>query len=178
MTTFGYGDVTPENTAGRLVGALFLLEAISFVTIVTAVITSSLVERAVGSDRRLRDHGAVGEEELIAQLAEITSRLIGSSRPSTPEGHREPRSDKRRPPSGQCLARGGDDLQQSRRTDRRLDRLAQLGTWGEAAIEDPSPVHGGLAPETFAPPSRQWGSLSDCEGKARVAGQTIARTGC
>jgi voltage-gated potassium channel len=46
VTTVGYGDVTPENAAGRLVGALFLLEAIAFVTIVTAVITSSFVERA------------------------------------------------------------------------------------------------------------------------------------
>ena len=76
VTTFGYGDVTPENTAGRLVGALFLLEAISFVTIVTAVITSSLVERA--RQQRIADSEtaeAVGAEELIAQLAEITSRL-------------------------------------------------------------------------------------------------------
>jgi len=42
VTTVGHGDVTPENTAGRLVAALFLLEAIAFVTIVTAVITSRL----------------------------------------------------------------------------------------------------------------------------------------
>jgi hypothetical protein len=58
VTTVGYGDVTPENTAGRLVGALFLLEAISFVTIVTAVITSSFVERARQErDRRHRHLG-------------------------------------------------------------------------------------------------------------------------
>jgi len=29
VTTVGYGDVTPKNPAGRLVGALFLLEAIA-----------------------------------------------------------------------------------------------------------------------------------------------------
>ena len=76
VTTVGYGDVTPENTAGRLVGALFLLEAISFVTIVTAVITSSFVERA--RQERIADTEtaeAVGAEQLTAQLAEITSRL-------------------------------------------------------------------------------------------------------
>ena len=77
VTTVGYGDVTPENTAGRLVGALFLLEAIAFVTIVTAVITSSFVERA----RQERIAGietaeVVGAEQLIAQLSEITSRLV------------------------------------------------------------------------------------------------------
>ncbi len=76
VTTVGYGDVTPESTAGRLVGALFLLEAISFVTIVTAVITSSFVERA--RQERIADSEtaeAVGAEQLIAQLSEITSRL-------------------------------------------------------------------------------------------------------
>jgi voltage-gated potassium channel len=76
VTTVGYGDVTPENTGGRLVGALFLLEAISFITILTAVITSSFVERA--RQQRIADPEtteAVGNEQLTAQLAEITSRL-------------------------------------------------------------------------------------------------------
>ena len=76
VTTVGYGDVTPENTAGRLVAALFLLEAIAFVTIVTAVITSSFVERA--RQQRIADSETtdeVGIEQLTAQLAEITSRL-------------------------------------------------------------------------------------------------------
>ena len=76
VTTVGYGDVTPENTSGRVVGALFLLEAISFVTIVTAVITSSFVERA--RQERIADSEtaeAVGIEQLTAQLSDITSRL-------------------------------------------------------------------------------------------------------
>jgi voltage-gated potassium channel Kch len=76
VTTVGYGDVTPENTAGRLVAALFLLEAISFVTIVTAVITSSFVERA--RQERIADGqaaDAVAAEQLVAQLSDITSRL-------------------------------------------------------------------------------------------------------
>jgi len=76
VTTVGYGDVTPEHTAGRFVGALFMLEAIAFVTIVTAVITSSFVERA--RQERIVDSEtaeAVGVEQLTAQLAEITSRL-------------------------------------------------------------------------------------------------------
>jgi voltage-gated potassium channel len=76
VTTVGYGDVTPENTSGRLVGALFLLEAIAFVTIVTAVITSSFVERA--RQERIADSEpaeAADMKQLTAQLAEITSRL-------------------------------------------------------------------------------------------------------
>ena len=76
VTTVGYGDVTPENPAGRLVGALFLLEAISFVTIVTAVITSSFVERA--RQARITDSEtaeSVGIEKLAAQLSDVTARL-------------------------------------------------------------------------------------------------------
>lgn len=62
---------------GRAVdGALFLLEAIAFVTIVTAVITSSFVERARREGvAELETEEAVGIEQLTAQLAEITSRL-------------------------------------------------------------------------------------------------------
>jgi hypothetical protein len=58
------------------VRALFLLEAIAFVTIVTAVITSSFVERA--RQQQIADSetaDAAGIEQLTVQLAEITSRL-------------------------------------------------------------------------------------------------------
>ena len=85
VTTVGYGDVTPENPAGRMVGALFLLEAISFVTIVTAVITSSFVERA--RQQRIADSetaDAVGIEQLTAQLSEITARLERIQQSLTP----------------------------------------------------------------------------------------------
>lgn len=45
VTTVGYGNVTPMNGIGRLVGAVVMLEAIAFIAIVTAAITSSFVER-------------------------------------------------------------------------------------------------------------------------------------
>jgi voltage-gated potassium channel len=93
VTTVGYGDVTPENTGGRLVGALFLLEAISFVTIVTAVITSSFVERAHQQrTAKLETEEAVGNEQLAAQLSEITSRLERLQQTLDPGGSAEARS--------------------------------------------------------------------------------------
>ena len=52
VTTVGYGDVTPTDFAGRLVGAAVMLEGTAFVAIVTAVITSSFVTRAT------REHDA------------------------------------------------------------------------------------------------------------------------
>ena len=70
------GKDDPKNPAGRLVGALFLLEAIAFVTIVTAMITSSFVERARQQQiTESETAGTVDIEQLTAQLSEITSRL-------------------------------------------------------------------------------------------------------
>ncbi|MGY4771490.1 potassium channel family protein [Kribbella sp. CWNU-51] len=90
VTTVGYGDVTPENTAGRFVGALFLLEAISFVTIVTAVITSSFVERARQQQIANSETAeAAGTEQLTAQLAEITAKLEQIQQTLAPGGSAE-----------------------------------------------------------------------------------------
>jgi len=46
VTTVGYGDVTPKNFTGRLVGAVVMLEGIAFLAIITAAITSTFVARA------------------------------------------------------------------------------------------------------------------------------------
>ncbi len=76
VTTVGYGDVTPATTAGRLVGAIFLLEALALMTVVTAVITSGFVEHR--QQQRLAESEAaetVNLEYLAAQLLEVTSRL-------------------------------------------------------------------------------------------------------
>ena len=90
VTTVGYGDVTPENTAGRLVGALFMLEAIAFVTIVTAIITSSFVERARQERMaELETAEAMGTEQLAAQLSEITARLERIQQTLEPGGSAE-----------------------------------------------------------------------------------------
>jgi len=46
VTTVGYGDVTPRDTTGRLIGAVVMLAGIGFVTVVTATITAAFVESA------------------------------------------------------------------------------------------------------------------------------------
>ncbi|RZU51737.1 ion channel [Krasilnikovia cinnamomea] len=76
VTTVGYGDVVPEKAVGRVVGALFMLEAIAFVAIVTAAITSSFVERA----RQERAAGADAQQHaeadpIAAQLADLKAQL-------------------------------------------------------------------------------------------------------
>ncbi len=46
VTTVGYGDVTPKDVAGRIVGTFVMLEGIAFLAIITAAITSTFVARA------------------------------------------------------------------------------------------------------------------------------------
>ena len=46
VTTVGYGDVTPRFVSGRIVAVLVMLEGIAFLSIVTALITSTFVQRS------------------------------------------------------------------------------------------------------------------------------------
>ena len=70
VTTVGYGDVVAENTAGRLIGALLMLNGIAFLTVITATITALLIEQA-------RRRVAEPERAMLAKLDEIESRLEG-----------------------------------------------------------------------------------------------------
>ena len=45
VTTVGYGDHVPTSPAGQILAALVMLLGIGFVTIITASITSTFVER-------------------------------------------------------------------------------------------------------------------------------------
>lgn len=72
VTTVGYGDVTPEAPIGRIVGVFVMLEGIAFLTITTAVITSSFVARAEG-DRS--DAAEAGSAEMLARLEELHDRF-------------------------------------------------------------------------------------------------------
>ena len=76
VTTVGYGDVTPKNTAGKIVGAVVMLEGIAFLAIVTAAITSTFVTRA----QREQKSAAPAEETAAEapsdpQLEQMAARL-------------------------------------------------------------------------------------------------------
>jgi voltage-gated potassium channel Kch len=71
VTTVGYGDVTPKSAVGRVIGSAVLLYSVAFLTILTASITTSFIERARGQRQSEAGH----KDPMIARLDEIASRL-------------------------------------------------------------------------------------------------------
>jgi voltage-gated potassium channel Kch len=71
VTTVGYGDITPKTGVGRLIGALVLLYSVAFLTILTAAITTTFIERA----RNQRQAASLHEDPVIARLDGIAERL-------------------------------------------------------------------------------------------------------
>jgi voltage-gated potassium channel len=83
VTTVGYGDVTPTNVSGKLVGAAVMLEGAAFIAIVTAVITSTFVARATRESDAARMKDEVSDRELIERRFDELERkldLLGARR--------------------------------------------------------------------------------------------------
>ena len=72
VTTVGYGDVVPTNTAGRWVAALIALLGISLVPALTSLVTSILV---VQRTRRLSEEEDVEQRQIIELLRRLDERL-------------------------------------------------------------------------------------------------------
>ena len=76
VTTVGYGDVTPKDTAGRIVGAVVMLEGVAFLAIITAAITSTFVARAQREQKSGEPpEDTVPEAPVDPQLKQIAARL-------------------------------------------------------------------------------------------------------
>jgi voltage-gated potassium channel len=70
VTTVGYGDDVPTSFGGQLVAVIVMLLGLAFLTVVTASITSSFVERS------RRDRGPSESETATAeQLRRLDERL-------------------------------------------------------------------------------------------------------
>jgi voltage-gated potassium channel len=69
VTTVGYGDEVPRQTAGRIIGAVLMLSGIGFLTVVTASITAAFIENV------RRRTGDPVEERLEAKLDQVNARL-------------------------------------------------------------------------------------------------------
>ena len=74
VTTVGYGDVVPENVTGRIIGVIVMLQGIALITVVSAVITSTFIERARRERARMGLAMPV-PEEIVAAIQSIDERL-------------------------------------------------------------------------------------------------------
>lgn len=69
VTTVGYGDVVPGQTAGKFIGAFLMLGGLSLIAVITAAITSGFVSRAQDQRR------ASGHDPVMLKLEEISGEL-------------------------------------------------------------------------------------------------------
>ena len=74
VTTVGYGDVTPTNTAGRVVAGALALLGISLIPALTSLVVSVLITKRskVDESRRQQD-----QQEVLGALEQIERRLEG-----------------------------------------------------------------------------------------------------
>lgn len=69
VTTVGYGDVVPEQTAGKVVASLLMLGGLSLLAVVTGAVTSAFVSRARA------DMELAGEDPTSQRLERLSSEL-------------------------------------------------------------------------------------------------------
>jgi voltage-gated potassium channel len=70
ITTVGYGDVVPTTDLGRIVGSVELVLGISFITFLTAGVTSTVIQR--GSQRAQDSESAQRERDLQTIVDALT----------------------------------------------------------------------------------------------------------
>src|SRR3954447_5411677 len=80
VTTVGYGDAVPHQGAGKVVAALLMVGGLSFLSILTATITSSFVAR------RQEQARAEGTDPLMQEMVRLSARV--GSPPAELEGAR------------------------------------------------------------------------------------------
>jgi hypothetical protein len=82
VTTVGYGDNVPTNLAGQLVAVVVMLLGIGFLTVITAAIRSTFVERS-----RREQSPTDAEAAMTEQFRQLDNRLARSEAAVGPRRH-------------------------------------------------------------------------------------------
>ena len=75
VTTVGYGDHVPTNTAGQLVATAVMLLGLAFLAVITAAITSSFVSRATEERTRRLGGAAPATAHDVRDINERLDRI-------------------------------------------------------------------------------------------------------
>jgi voltage-gated potassium channel len=90
VTTVGYGDVVPQDTAGKVIATLLMVGGLSLFAVVTGVITSVFVARAQADRRWTRGDPVMGKlEQISGELDEMraeVARIAGAGGSRPPQG--------------------------------------------------------------------------------------------
>ena len=76
VTTVGYGDVVPSGGTGKVIGGIEMILGVSFISFLTAGVTSVIVQRA--QDRRHHEERAQAEHDvqrLMDALDEVRAAI-------------------------------------------------------------------------------------------------------
>jgi voltage-gated potassium channel len=79
LATVGYGDIVPHTTWGRIVGAFVIVVGVTFLSMLTATITSYFVsvaqeERAIEAER-IRGESTEGTDAMLREILERVKAL-------------------------------------------------------------------------------------------------------
>ena len=83
VTTVGYGDVVPQQTVGKALAGFLMLGGLSFIAVVTAVVTSGFVSRAQARNPTATDDSVLQKlDEVGMQLEALSAEVkrLGSGR--------------------------------------------------------------------------------------------------
>jgi voltage-gated potassium channel Kch len=76
VTTVGYGDVVPDQVAGKVIAGFLMLGGLSLLSVITAAITSGFVSRAENRRRATEDDPVVrGLDRLTDELHEVRAEI-------------------------------------------------------------------------------------------------------
>ena len=76
VTTVGYGDIVPQQTVGKVIGAFLMLGGLSLLAVITAAITTGFVSRAEAQGQRTRQDPVMHKlDELAEELQAVKAEL-------------------------------------------------------------------------------------------------------
>jgi voltage-gated potassium channel len=75
VTTVGYGDVVPQDTAGRLVGALLMLTGLALIPTLTSVIVSTLIAKRRSEEQEDLKRLELDQAAILERLEQHLERI-------------------------------------------------------------------------------------------------------